>query len=202
MLTDRCLSILYLWALGSGELKMKSVRLQMLFIKEIHGYSTHRLKFHIKSSLRNFLMTNSPFLAFSDLLHSVEKIPSVQSLVATSRRPNIWGAVIALGFILISLWGAPQSVIDFIRTWIQQDLPAPLGPRVIMPWRTRWVSYSWIKRVRKDIFQQETINPYLGIQISLKWKEYTPQKLHFAEGITTCWVSAVKCIRIAPEKTL
>lgn len=31
----------------------------------------------------------------SVLLHRVEKIPSVQSLVATSSLPNIWGAVIA-----------------------------------------------------------------------------------------------------------
>ena len=87
-----------------------------------------------------------PFFAFRVLLQSVEKIPSVQSLVATSSLPNIWGAVIALGFIFISLWGAPQSVIDFINTWIQHDLPAPLGPNVIIPWRTRWVSYNWINR--------------------------------------------------------
>lgn len=74
-----------------------------------------------------------PFLALRVLLHRVEKIPSVQSLVATSSRPNIWGAVIALGFILSSLWGSPQSVIAFIRIWIQQVFPAPLGPRVIIP---------------------------------------------------------------------
>ena len=34
----------------------------------------------------------SPFLALCVLLQRVEKMPSVQSLVATSRRPNIWGA--------------------------------------------------------------------------------------------------------------
>ena len=33
--------------------------------------------------------THTPFLALSVFLHSVEKIPSVQSLVATSSRPNI-----------------------------------------------------------------------------------------------------------------
>lgn len=77
-------------------------------------------------------------------LHRVEKIPSVQSLVATSSRPNICGAVMALGFIRISLCGAPHSVIAFIKTWIHLVLPAPLGPRVIMPWRTACVSYSWI----------------------------------------------------------
>lgn len=37
---------------------------------------------------------NSVFLTFKHLLHNVEKIPSVQSFVATSSRPNIWGAVI------------------------------------------------------------------------------------------------------------
>lgn len=50
-----------------------------------------------------------PFFAFRVFLHSVEKMPSVQSLVATSSRPNIWGAVIALGFMRISLWGWPHS---------------------------------------------------------------------------------------------
>jgi len=78
------------------------------------------------------------------LLQRVEKIPSVQSLVATSRRPNICGAVIAFGFILISLCGSPQSVIAFINTRMHCVLPAPDGPRVIIPWRTHWVSYSWI----------------------------------------------------------
>ncbi|RUS85039.1 hypothetical protein EGW08_007176, partial [Elysia chlorotica] len=66
-------------------------------------------------------------------LFLVEKMPSVQSLVATSSRPNICGAVIALGFIRHSLWGSPQSVMAFISMWIQQVLPAPLGPRAIIP---------------------------------------------------------------------
>lgn len=35
------------------------------------------------------------FFALNVRLHRVEKIPSVQSLVETSSRPNIWGAVIA-----------------------------------------------------------------------------------------------------------
>ena len=30
----------------------------------------------------------------------------------------------------------------FISTWMQHVLPAPEGPRAIMPWRTRWVSNS------------------------------------------------------------
>lgn len=50
-----------------------------------------------------------PFFALSVFLQSVEKMPSVQSFVATSSRPNIWGAVIALGFMRISLCGWPHS---------------------------------------------------------------------------------------------
>ena len=49
------------------------------------------------------LFRSSPFFARRVFLHKVEKIPSVQSFVATSNRPNICGAVMALGFILISL---------------------------------------------------------------------------------------------------
>ena len=85
---------------------------------------------------------DKPFFALSVFRQSVENIPSVQSLVATSRRPNICGAVIALGFMRISRWGAPQSPIAFMSMLIQIVLPAPLGPRVIIPWRTRWVSYN------------------------------------------------------------
>lgn len=51
-----------------------------------------------------------PFLALNVFLQRVENIPSVQSFVATSSRPNICGAVIALGFILISRCGFPQSI--------------------------------------------------------------------------------------------
>lgn len=82
------------------------------------------------------------FLVLSVFRHSVEKMPSVQSFVATSNLPNIWGAVMALGFILISLWLVPHSVMAFIRVCIQQVFPAPLGPSAIMPWRTHWVSYN------------------------------------------------------------
>ena len=87
-----------------------------------------------------------PLRARCVLLQSVEKIPSVQSLVATSRRPNICGAVMALGFILISRCAIPTSVNAFIKIWMQHVLPAPLGPRTIIPWRTRWVSNSWVKK--------------------------------------------------------
>lgn len=47
--------------------------------------------------------TYSPGFSFRVLRQRAEKMPSVQSLVATSKRPNIWAAVIAFGFILISL---------------------------------------------------------------------------------------------------
>lgn len=74
-----------------------------------------------------------PFLVFRVFLHSVEKMPSVQSLVAASKRPNIWGAVMALGFILISLWGVPHSLKARIRMLMTAVFPAPLGPSVIRP---------------------------------------------------------------------
>lgn len=73
------------------------------------------------------------FLVLSVLLHRVEKMPSVQSLVVTSREPNICEAVMALGFILISRWGEPQSDMAFISVWMQVVFPAPLGPRAIIP---------------------------------------------------------------------
>lgn len=47
---------------------------------------------------------------FNVLLQSVENIPSVQSLVATSNLPNICGAVIALGFIRYSKCVSPVLV--------------------------------------------------------------------------------------------
>ena len=74
-----------------------------------------------------------PFLVLSVRLQSAEKMPSVQSLVATSSRPNICGAVIALGFIRISLCGVPQSVIARISRWMMHVLPVPEGPSIIMP---------------------------------------------------------------------
>ena len=82
----------------------------------------------------------APFFVFNDFLHRVENMPSVQSLVAASNRPNICGAVIAFGFILISRCGWPVSPMAFISMLIQAVLPAPLGPNAIMPCRTLCVS--------------------------------------------------------------
>lgn len=45
----------------------------------------------------------SPVLILRVLRQRAENIPSVQSFVATSRRPNICAAVIDFGFIRISL---------------------------------------------------------------------------------------------------
>lgn len=73
------------------------------------------------------------FFAFSVFLHRVEKTPSVQSLVATSNVPNICEAVMALGFMRISLCGVPQSVMALISVWMHVVLPVPLGPSVIIP---------------------------------------------------------------------
>lgn len=38
----------------------------------------------------------------------------------------------------------PIPVMDFISVWMHVVLPAPLGPRAIMPCRTLWVSNSWM----------------------------------------------------------
>lgn len=145
------------------------------------------------------------FFIFNVLRQSAEKMPSVQSFVATSNLPNICAAVIAFGFIRISLYdckmygtvsstearnenqnyyafASPSAwaifrlmrrviklwrqrrgqnrkssnaggfylccwpICDnaFINVWIHVVLPAPLGPSVMMPWRTFCVSYNWI----------------------------------------------------------
>ena len=75
------------------------------------------------------------FFVFSVRRQRVEKIPSVQSFVATSSRPNIWGAVMALGFIRISRCGAPHSVIAFIRMLMK-------GKSLYSQWSVLWQSWS------------------------------------------------------------
>lgn len=67
-------------------------------------------------------------------------MPSVQSLVATSRRPNIWGAVMALGFMRISLCGWPHSegetqiIINNVRVSIQVYMSGTSGIRKLNKW--------------------------------------------------------------------
>jgi hypothetical protein len=63
-------------------------------------------------------------------LQSEEKMPSLQSFVATSIFPNICPALIDLGFNLISLYGFPPCASDFIKMAMQDDFPVPLGPRI------------------------------------------------------------------------
>ena len=98
------------------------------------GISYERISY--SSSLANRLETSqiaytgpsntnqmcSPFLVLCVRLQRIENIRSVLSLVATSSRPNICCAVIAFGFILISLCGSPQSDMARIRTEIQQGM--------------------------------------------------------------------------------
>lgn len=68
-------------------------------------------------------------------------MPSVQSFVATSRRPNICVAVIAFGFMRISLIGSPIFESALASTRTHELLPAPDGPMMHRPWRTRYCSY-------------------------------------------------------------
>ena len=94
------------------------------------------------------------FLSLFALRHSAAKMPSVHSLATTSRLPNIWGAVIAFGFILSSRcdWPTiggisgsavhPSSVLWSVSTI--RDLPTPDGPTSISEWRTSAISYTWI----------------------------------------------------------
>ena len=107
-------------------------------------------KFYLKKFLKNFtsihIASTGPSktsqicsfsLALWVFLQRVEKIPSVQSFVATSRRPNICGAVMAFGFIRISLCGIPCSVKDLRRVLMQVVLPAPeIGQIPRNPYRT------------------------------------------------------------------
>ena len=64
------------------------------------------------------------------------KMPSVQSPVAASMRPNIWGAVMALGFMRHTTCLVPSSVSAAARQSMMVDLPAPAGPTTMMPCRT------------------------------------------------------------------
>jgi hypothetical protein len=67
------------------------------------------------------------------LRHRTAKMPSVQSPVALSMRPNIWGAVMALGFMRQMACLVPSSVRAPASTSMMELLPAPLGPTSMMP---------------------------------------------------------------------
>lgn len=59
------------------------------------------------------------------------------SPVAASMRPNIWGAVRALGFMRQMTCLVPSSLSAAARQSMMADLPAPVGPTTMMPCRTR-----------------------------------------------------------------
>lgn len=82
------------------------------------------------------------FFALAARRHSTAKMPSVQSPVEASRRPNIWGAVMAFGFMRQMTCFCPRSVSAPASTSMMVDLPDPVGPTSMMPWRTWYVSYS------------------------------------------------------------
>ena len=62
--------------------------------------------------------------------------------VAASMRPNIWGAVMALGFMRHTAVLDPRLDNVAARQSMAALFPEPAGPTTMMPWRTRQVSYS------------------------------------------------------------
>lgn len=74
------------------------------------------------------------------LLHSAAKTPSVQSPVAASIRPNICGAVSALGLSRQTTVLRPSAVSAAARHSTSAVLPLPEGPTSMMPCLTRLVS--------------------------------------------------------------
>ena len=80
------------------------------------------------------------FWALAAFRQRTAKIPSVQSPVVASSRPNIWGAVMALGFIFQITCLVPSSVSAPARHSMMQVLPPPDGPTTMIPCRTRYVS--------------------------------------------------------------
>jgi hypothetical protein len=59
--------------------------------------------------------------------------------VAASSRPNIWGTVMALGFMRQMACRVPSSVSAAARHSISWVLPEPAGPTTMMPWRTFFI---------------------------------------------------------------
>mmetsp|Transcript_27980 Transcript_27980/g.68338 ORF Transcript_27980/g.68338 Transcript_27980/m.68338 type:complete len:200 (+) Transcript_27980:6625-7224(+) len=71
--------------------------------------------------------------ALVPLRHSTAKMPSVQSPVVGSRRPNICAAVTALGFILRIVCFSSVTERAPASTSIAIVLPDPVGPTTPMP---------------------------------------------------------------------
>mmetsp|Transcript_29254 Transcript_29254/g.72343 ORF Transcript_29254/g.72343 Transcript_29254/m.72343 type:complete len:245 (+) Transcript_29254:3147-3881(+) len=82
------------------------------------------------------------FFSLAARRHSTANTPSVQSPVVGSMRPNICGAVMALGFIFQMTCLVPSSLSAPASVSQIAVLPAPVGPTSMMPWRTWYVSYS------------------------------------------------------------
>mmetsp|Transcript_9300 Transcript_9300/g.39101 ORF Transcript_9300/g.39101 Transcript_9300/m.39101 type:complete len:245 (+) Transcript_9300:7149-7883(+) len=82
------------------------------------------------------------FFSLAALRQSTAKTPSVQSPVLASMRPNICGAVMALGFIFQMTCFTPVSVSAPASVSQIAVFPEPVGPTSMIPWRTWYVSYS------------------------------------------------------------
>ena len=70
------------------------------------------------------------------LLGSAWQHTRAHAPVAASMRPNIWGAVMALGFMRQMTCLVPSSVSAAARHSMRVDVPLPAGPTTMMPWRT------------------------------------------------------------------
>ena len=94
------------------------------------------------------------FLSLFALRHSCAKMPSVHSLATTSSEPNIWGAVIALGFMRSSRCGCPtitgrsgsgsHAARAACKISTIFDLPTPDGPTIMSECRTSAISCTWM----------------------------------------------------------
>mmetsp|Transcript_14309 Transcript_14309/g.34772 ORF Transcript_14309/g.34772 Transcript_14309/m.34772 type:complete len:245 (-) Transcript_14309:214-948(-) len=83
------------------------------------------------------------FFSFAARRHSTANTPSVQSPVEESMRPNICGAVMALGFIFQMTCLVPSSERAPANVSQMAVFPDPVGPTSMIPCLTWYVSYSW-----------------------------------------------------------
>ena len=81
---------------------------------------------------------------FSLVYYNQKKV-SIKSILSNSNAQSVMETEpLTFGFSLISLCCSPVMVRPVMSIWIHCVLPAPEGPRTMIPWRTRWVSYNWI----------------------------------------------------------
>ena len=76
--------------------------------------------------------------------HSAAKTPSCQSPVSGSMRPNICAAVMPFGFMRSWMCEPNTLVSASVMQSYTIVLPQSAGPTTMMPWRTFFVSYSWM----------------------------------------------------------